>query len=521
MKILYAEWMKELDARAIHEIGIPSIVLMENASQATARVIARTFPQPEYKNALIIVGKGNNGGDGIACGRILWQKGYGVEFILLSAPNQLNPDPKTNFQIIKNLNLTFRILKTDNDLRKRLEQYNPQDTFIIDSIFGTGINQPINDDFYSPLIRLVNESGFKTVSIDVPSGLSENFLPDQSDHIRAAHTVTFLCPKISHFYPDGNKYCGNLEIVDIGIPRSLLENEKYYIQLIQPEDFKTLLKTREIDSHKGHYGHCLNISGSLEKPGAGILSSYAILRAGAGLCTIATDEQNRTLAVQAHPEIMTLLYKKLDDIIKRLDEFNCILMGPGLGNTKQTYDMTTRFIQYAKVPIILDADSINIFQMGKDFLKVKRDFPIILTPHPGEFSRLTGISIKEIQKNRIRLSREFAADYNVVVILKGHHTVIATPQGRVFINETGNAGMASAGSGDVLAGLISGMIAQFYNHHDLDTILQAAVFLHGFAADLAARQTGEIGLTATDILNFIPRAFINLNEFKTQFPFSG
>ena len=521
MKILYSDWMKELDAQAIKEIGIPSIVLMENASRAAARVFSRIFPFPEYKNILIIVGKGNNGGDGIAAGRILWQKGYDVDIILLSTPEKLNPDPAINFQIIKNIPLKYQKLETTGELRKKLEHYNHHDTFIIDAIFGTGISQPIKDDFYSPLIKTINESPFKTASIDVPSGLSEHFLPDQGEHILADLTVTFQCPKISHIYPDGNTICGRLEIVDIGIPRSLLDSDDFYVRLIQPPDFADILKLRKIDSHKGHYGHCLNISGSLEKPGAGILSSYAILRAGAGLCTIATQEQNRTLAVQSHPEIMTLAYDKLDDITRRLDEFNCILMGPGLGNSKQTYDMTTRFLQYARVPVVLDADSINIFEMGKEFLKVKRDYPVILTPHPGEFSRLTGISAQEIQKNRIRLSREFASDYNVYVILKGHHTVIATPRGHIYVNETGNAGMATAGSGDVLSGLVAGMIAQFATHQKLETILQAAVFMHGFAGDLAVRQTGEIGLTASDILNSIPRAFTHINEFKTQFPFRG
>jgi NAD(P)H-hydrate epimerase len=183
--------------------------------------------------------------------------------------------------------------------------------------------------------------------------------------------------------------------------------------------------------------------------------------------------------------------------------------------------MTTRFLQFARVPVVLDADSINIFEMGKDFLKVKREFSIIMTPHPGEFSRLTGIPVQKIQKNRIGLSRKFAADYNVYLILKGHHTVIATPRGDIYINETGNAGMATAGSGDVLSGLVSGMITQFTGGQDLETILQAAVFIHGFAGDLAVKQTGEMGLTASDILNSIPRAFTHINEFKTQFPFSG
>ncbi len=520
MKLLLSSWMKEIDSRAINDIGIPSIILMENASRAAANFFSAKFPSTKYKNVAVVVGKGNNGGDGLASGRILGQKGYQVEFFLISSPDNYNPDPKINYEIIKNLKLKYTILRDGQELKKKLNHCNPADTFIIDALFGTGINQPVQDDFYSPIIKSINESGLKVASIDVPSGISEHFLPPEGDHVIADATVTFQCPKLSHLYPDGNKFCGQIQVVDIGIPHSLLDNPDYYIQFIHPASFRELFKKREIDTHKGHYGHCLNISGSLGKPGAGILSSYAILRSGAGLCTIAAEKENRTLAVQSHPEIMTLTYKGLDEIIQRLDEFNCILMGPGLGNTRQTYDLTTRFIQYVKVPLILDADAVNIFEMGKEFLKVKRDFPIILTPHPGEFSRVTGVSIQDIQKNRIQMSRDFAREYNVYLILKGHHTIIATPEGNIYVNETGNAGMATAGSGDVLSGIITGMISQFHIDFSLDQILQAAVFIHGFAGDLASDRVGEMGVTASEILKYVPEAIIKCDDFKTHFPYT-
>jgi hydroxyethylthiazole kinase-like uncharacterized protein yjeF len=521
MKLLTSRWMKELDSRAIDEIGIPSIVLMENASRGAADVFARYFPEDQYRKAIILVGKGNNGGDGLATGRMLWQKGYDVEFILLSPPEKLKPDPKINFNIVKELNLAFRVVNSINEIKEILKAGCVHDTFLVDAIFGTGINQPVHEPFLSPLFALLNASGFKIAAIDIPSGLSDNFLPEEGDHLKADVTATFQCPKIAHIFPDGNSSCGKLEVVDIGIPKTLIENDSYYVRIISADEFGELFRERAIEAHKGNFGHCLNVSGSIEKPGAGILSSVAILKSGAGLCTIAVSAENRTVAVQSHPEIMILLYEKLDDIIQKMGEFNCVLMGPGLGNTKKTYEMTVEFIQYAGMPIVLDADSINIFEMGKEFLKVKRDFPIILTPHPGEFSRLTGFSIAKIRGNRIGLSRDCAMDYRVYLVLKGHHTVIATPDGKVYINETGNAGMATAGSGDVLAGLITGLIGQFYPAQSLEKILQAAVFVHGFAGDLAKEHTGEMGLMASDILEYIPSAFLYCDDFRTQFPFSG
>jgi NAD(P)H-hydrate epimerase len=520
MKVMFSSWMKELDRKAINDIGIPSIVLMENASKGAADFFAEEFPIKSFKNVVVIVGKGNNGGDGLAVGRILSQKGYQVEFILLSASEKFNPDPKINFQIVKNLNLKYSEVAEPDELNAKLQAFCGHNTFIIDAIFGTGGDKPITDPFYSGIIQIMNNSGLKIASIDIPSGLSESFLPQEGAHINADATATFQCLKVSHIYPDGNKYCGKIRIINIEIPFKLLENKDYYLHLIQADDFKTLLKEREIDSHKGHYGHSLNVSGSIEKPGAGILSSYAVLKSGAGLCTLAVSPENRTIAVQSHPEVMTLIYQKINDIIERLEEFNCVLMGPGLGNNNKTYDITTKLIQYARVPVVLDADSVNVFQVGKEFFKNERETPIVLTPHPGEFSKLTGLSVQEIQKNRIIRSREFAIEYNVHVVLKGHHTLIASPDGQVFINQSGNAGMATAGSGDVLAGMITGMISQFGKTHNLKLILQAAVFFHGFASDLAVEKVGEMALTASDILDYISEAFLKCDDFNTPFPFS-
>lgn len=527
MKILYSQWMQELDTQTINGIGIPSIVLMENASKGAADFFAAEFPLNRYKQVIVVAGKGNNGGDGFAAGRILVQKGYQVEFILLSDPEKLNPDPKINFNILKNLRLKYTIVDGENQvqkIRKIFDTYHPGDTFIIDAIFGTGLNKPVRPGFYSEIIRLINHSPFKIAAMDIPSGLSDAFLPEEGSHVKADVTATFQTLKTALLHPDGNNHCGKIRIIDIGIPDYLIENRKYYIHLIEPANFKDLLKNREVDTHKGTYGHSLTICGSIEKPGAGILSSFAVLKSGAGLCTAAVCFENRTLPASVHPELMTLVYKKHTDLLHRLKEFNAILIGPGLGTSEQTADIVSLVLAHAQAPVVLDADALNVLgeEKQKVILKRSRQQPVILTPHPGEFSRLTGTSIPEIKKDRMGISKSFAEEFNVYVILKGHHTLIANPGGEIYVNPTGNPGLATAGSGDVLSGMITGMISQLINrnHDSLDRILQAAVFLHGYAGDLAVRETGEISLTATDITRFIPQAFRHLDDYQTPFPFS-
>ena len=247
-----------------------------------------------------------------------------------------------------------------------------------------------------------------------------------------------------------------------------------------------------------------------------------MIKSGAGLCTAAVCNENRTTAVSQHPEIMTLIYKTKKDLLPNLKNFNSIMAGPGLGVNQDTLDIITLLIQQTNVPLVLDADALTVLQGSLKKLNRNRKDPLIITPHPGEFSRLTGLSIPEILRDRFEISRTFAIKNNVYVILKGHHTIIATPEGNVYLNPTGNPGMASAGSGDVLSGILTGMICQFFNKFSLDPILQAAVFIHGYAGDLAAEVKGEISLTAGDILDFIPNTFMALqtNGHRTTFIFS-
>ncbi|MCI0471214.1 MAG: NAD(P)H-hydrate dehydratase [Candidatus Aminicenantes bacterium] len=520
MKLLCSAWMQELDEETIKRIGIPSIVLMENAAQGAAAFFIEEFPGAVYRNVVVVIGKGNNGGDGIAVGRILHQKGYRVEFVLLVSPGRLNPDPAVNFAIIKNLNLHYSAIGSADELGVILNRYSAHDTFLVDAIFGTGIAKPVEAGLYADVIKTMNNSAFKIAAIDIPSGLSESFLPGTGEQIDAAATAALQSLKITHIYPDGNKYCGKTRIIDIGIPREFFDRDKYYIELIMPAHFKHLFQPREIDTHKGHYGHALNICGSLDKPGAGILSSYSALKVGAGLSTAAVCFENRTAAVTAHPEVMTLIYRENSDLAKRAAEFDAVLIGPGLGNTEATLAIVKTMIEHSRGPLVLDADALNVLQDRTGILKQPRDFPLVITPHPAEFSRIGSLPMKKILEDRIGVSRDFAGEYDVFVILKGHHTIIAAPTGQVYINQSGNPGMATAGSGDVLAGMLAGMIAQFGRKHKLDIILQAAVFVHGYAGDLAAANLGETSLTAADIIAHIPAAIKDLDAYKSPFQFS-
>ena len=515
MKVFRSTWMKELDDETSGRIGLPSFILMERAANGAAEFFRREFPRGRYPNAVVVAGKGNNGGDGIAIGRMLHQRGYRVEWALLSPADRLSPDAAANLSIIRNLGLRITEIGNVEEWQEFLRRYLPGDTLLIDAVFGTGITEPLRQGTYADIIRSMNGSGFPIAAVDIPSGLSESFLPEEGVYIQADVTATFGGLKLALLYPDGNKHCGKIALIDIGIPRELTVNPRYNIEIIAPEAFSGLLVPRAIDGHKGDYGHVLGVVGSREKPGAGILSIYAALRVGAGLATAAIPAADRHLYVQSHPEIMTIPFKTPAELKGKLDDFDCLFAGPGLGRTDRTFKLVSSLIQNARAPLILDADALNVLEKKDSLLKTNRRYPIVLTPHPGEFSRLTGLTSERILRDRINLSLEFAGRWNVFLILKGHHTVIATPEGRAYLNQTGNAGMATAGSGDVLTGMIAGLVSQFYRKRSMDEILQAAVFMHGYAGDRATRKHGEMSLVASDIVNFIAESFLKIHEFRS------
>jgi hydroxyethylthiazole kinase-like uncharacterized protein yjeF len=517
MNILLNAWMRAVDSAAIDRYGIPSIVSMENAAKTSTAFFAAEFPRNRFPDCLVLAGKGNNGGDGLAIGRLLLERGYGVRFLLLAPPDQLSPDARANYDIIRGLDRDIEIIASTTKLKKILAACDANETFLVDAVFGTGLARPLAPGPYAEAIAAVNRSGIPVAAVDIPSGLGEGFAPEAGIHIQARVTAALHSLKWAHLNPDGSPDCGKIRVLDIGIPKDLENDKEHYIRLTEPADFKVLLARRKAAAHKGAFGHALVVAGSGEKPGAGILASYAALKAGAGLCTAAVSMRNRDLYVLAHPEVMTLTFEKPEELSGRLNGFSCVLAGPGMGNRLSTLKTVSLLLKESRQPVILDADAINVLQGQTGLLEPRASRPLVLTPHPGEFARLTAKTIKEVQGDRLGLAREFAMKHKVFLVLKGHHTLTATPAGRVWVNQTGNPGMATAGSGDVLGGMIAGLVAQFHPQQPMEMILAAAVFLHGFAGDLAARQTGEMGLTAGDIIAFIPKSVLKINGFHSPF----
>jgi NAD(P)H-hydrate epimerase len=517
MLILLNAWMRAIDNAAINNCGIPSIVLMENAARASAAFFAAEFPRNRFPECLLLAGKGNNGGDGLAIGRLLLERGYGVRVLLLAPPDQLTPDAKTNYELLRGLGCNIEIIASSAKLKKILAVCDPGETFLVDALFGTGLDRPLDPGLLAETIDAINSSGLPVAAVDIPSGLGESFPPEAGIHIRARVTAALHSLKWTHLNPDGNPDCGRIRVLDIGIPKDLEDNKEHYIHLAGPADFRVLLARRKAAAHKGAFGHALVVAGSGEKPGAGILASYAALRTGAGLCTAAVPPLNRDLVVLAHPEIMTLPFEKPEELSGKLNDFSCVLAGPGMGNRLSTLKIVSLLLKETRQPIILDADALNVLQGQTGLLQTSGLRPLVLTPHPGEFARLTGKTIKNVQEYRLALAREFALKHKVFLVLKGHHTLTATPEGRIWVNQTGNPGMATAGSGDVLGGMIAGLVAQFHPQQPMEMILAAAVFLHGYAGDLAAHQTGEMGLTASDIVDFIPKSVLKINGFHSPF----
>jgi len=519
MKILLSDWMRKLDSDAIDRIGIPSTVLMENAASGTAEFIKYQFPKTAYPDILTVVGPGNNGGDGITVARKLFAAGYKIQIVCLTDPDKYKGDPLINFNIIRNIGISFEYITEISSFKNILSAYNCNNSLIVDAIFGTGLIRPVKDSYFAEVIDNINLSGIKVASVDLPSGLSEKFASSEGSNITAEITSTFQTLKISHLFPDTIEASGKIKIIDIGIPEMLLDKKDYYIELITKDNVKPVFTTSHKGDHKGVYGHSLIIAGSDDKPGAAIMASISSLRSGAGLVTCASALNDIEVIAGANPEIMVLNDLTPEKLISEISGFNVVLAGPGMGINSYTKIVVEGLLKESKKPLILDADALNIMEGDSDILKRKIDAPVILTPHPKEFSRISGYNISEIVEAPYKFARNFSMEFNVYLILKGHRTIISTPDGKVFVNQTGNSGMATAGSGDVLSGIISGLIARNLHIIDMETILKASVFIHGFAGDLAKQNIGEVGMTATDIVKYLPEAIKRIDDFKTEFFF--
>jgi len=501
MKILKVNDIREGDAFTIKNEPISSIDLMERAANNCTIWIMDNYES--NRSFSIFAGPGNNGGDGLVIARILHKNNYKVKVFIVEYTHNYSDDFRINLERLEALNIDIQILNKDkNDFQLEKTE------IIIDSIFGSGLSRSITG-FTAKIINQLNEQN-SIISIDIASGLKSDEIDSSKNPIiiRPTHTLSIAFPKLAFFLAENERYVGNWHNIDIGIHPQYIYDVKEFAHYILKESVKPMLKNRSKYSHKGSYGHALIIAGSYGKMGAAILASKAALRTGLGLLTTHIPKSGVNILQTAIPEAMLSLDENEKHYSKNneLAIYNAIGVGPGLGTSKESQHALKILIQNTSMPMVIDADALNILSENKTWLAF---LPAnsILTPHPKEFERLAGKSSDSLE--RIKKQKEFSTKYNVIVVLKGANTSISYPDGQLFINSTGNPGMATAGSGDVLTGIITSLLAQNYNPL-LGTIL--GVYLHGLAGDFAALKLGFESLIANDIIENIADAFINIQE---------
>jgi NAD(P)H-hydrate epimerase len=513
MRVLNAAQMRDADRRAIEDIGIPSLVLMENAGRQTVAAIEAIYPDLSDRQVAVLCGRGNNGGDGFVVARTLIQRGVDVSVFLIGTVAEVRGDARVNLEILGRLGLTVAEVSDSQAWELHFSEVSDC-TLIVDAIFGTGLNAPLAGHIES-IVTDINASGIPVVAIDLPSGLSADTHEPIGPAIEAGLTVTLAAPKLPLVLPPGEALAGDIVIADIGIPLEVIDAvDGPRVELLTRGAMRELITPRTADSHKGDYGRVLIVAGSRGKTGAAHLSAVGALRSGAGLVTVATPASVLPIVAAMAPEYMT---EPLDEAVNGLDADgidrlleiagDVVALGPGLGRAEGTREFVQQFVDRATMPLVLDADALNAFAGDPDRLSGREGRDVIITPHPGEMARLVGMSTDEVQASRLEIARNFAVAHHVYVVLKGHRTLIATPDEKVFINPTGNPGMATGGTGDVLTGMIAGWLAQLL---DAEAACKLAVYLHGMAGDLAEADEGEVSLTATDLAGHIGDAVMEL-----------
>ena len=513
MRVLTAAQMREADRRTIEEIGIPSLVLMENAGRQVVAAIEAVHSDLVERDVAVLCGPGNNGGDGFVVARTLLQRNVGVSVFLIGRVAEVRGDARTNLEILGRLGLTVVEIADSGAWELHFSEISDC-TLIVDAIFGTGLNAPLTG-LMETVVADVNGSGIPIVSIDLPSGLAADSHQPIGDSIEAGMTVTLAAPKISLVLPPAETRAGDIVIADIGIPGDVIQSlDGPRVDLLTRSAMRELVTPRQPDTHKGDYGHVLVIAGSRGKTGAAHLAAMGALKSGAGLVTVATPTCCLPIVAALGPEYMTEGIDErpdgLDpDAVDRVLEMarDVVVLGPGLGQGPSTQLFIKALVDRATMPLVIDADGLNAFRDDPDRLAGREGRDVIITPHPGEMARLVGMSTDEVQSSRLEIARNFAAAHHLYVILKGHRTLIATPDEKVFINPTGNAGMATGGTGDVLTGMIAAWLAQLL---DAEAACKLAVYLHGMAGDLAEADEGEVSMTAGDVAGHLGDAIMEL-----------
>jgi len=506
MKIVTAAEMRAIDRATSERFGVPSLTLMENAGAAVADHVLSHYAAAQ--RIVVFCGKGNNGGDGFVAARLLHQEGKTVQVILLTDPVELRGDAAIMFGKLPAPAIAVHSseeLKTD---RARLAL--PADLYL-DAILGTGFKPPVSG-LYAEAIAIMNARQTPVISVDIPSGADADAMRPQSGAIaRSDGVVTFTAPRPAHVF--SSLTTGSTYVADIGSPQEAIVSS-LQLNVITARDVAPLLAPRPVDSNKGKYGHVLVIGGSEGKAGAAAMAGMAVLRSGAGLSTVAIPKSVLATVAGFHPELMTERLSETaagaisGSALTRLYELangkTVLAIGPGLSRDAEAAATARTLVAKCQIPIVVDADGLNAFEGCVDDLSGK-DRSLVITPHPGEMARLAGCTTADVQADRLGVARKFAREHDLIVVLKGHRTLVVRPDGEAWVNTTGNPGMSTGGTGDILTGMVAGMMAQHSGNIFLAVV--GAVHLHGLAGDVMRESVGEHSLVATDLLRGLPEAF--------------
>lgn len=511
LKVAIPDEMREIEKITIQKYGIPGMVLMENAAIRVVERILEQYTDIKQKGAVVICGTGNNGGDGLAIARHLYQREIPIQVVIIGWRKDIREDALNNLTILEKI---YDNIQYANDIEgwERCVPFICRSEILIDAIFGTGLNRNVTG-IAAVAIQWMAESHLPVVAVDMPSGIDGSNGKIQGAAVRANHTITFSYPKVGQLLYPGRDYAGVLHIEEISIPHNL--SDTIIREVLEKKDLARMITPRSRNTHKGDYGKVCIIAGSKDLTGAGAMTAQAAARTGSGLVTLGVPASLSPIYQSKLTEVMvfpltdiegSLTCDSMNDIHHLLKEKDVLAIGPGLGKRFALHEIFRNIMSRYDIPIVIDADGLN--HICQDINKFKNmNKRIIVTPHPGEMARLTGLSTAQIVDDPINIAQKYAVEWNVVIVLKGSTTIIAAPSGEVTFNLTGNPGMATGGSGDVLTGIIVGLLAQGFTLYDAARV---GCYIHGAAGDACAKVNGEYGMLAGDLIQYLP---IVLKEF--------
>ena len=517
MKLVTGTQMASVDRKAIEELKVPGLDLMENAGRAAFRVAIEMLKGAREKKVVVVCGRGNNGGDGLVVARLLAKEGTKVSVFLLGEREKVKGDAKVNLRRAEQVGVPVDELTGPEGLA-RLERALSTADLVVDAIFGTGFKGKA-EGLPAEAISSINSSGKPVLSVDLPSGVEADTGKVHGPAVRAERTVTFGLPKFGQAFHPGKSHCGVLEVADIGFPEEALDSVQGVAEWATEDEVRAKLPERPPTAHKGTCGKVAVVAGSVGFTGAAALTAMAALRTGSGLVYLGTPKSLNDILEVKLTEVITrplpevrnrrcLALRAAGEVYRLLEETDVLAMGPGLGTYRETVELVARVVRRLRKPGVLDADALNALSKDPSPL-LEREAPLVLTPHPGELSRLIGVPVPEITSDPLGYAREAASRFRSVVVLKGAPTVTATPEGQAYVNPTGNEGMATGGAGDVLTGVIASLIGQGLSPEDAAWV---GAYIHGLAGDLARDEKGVHGMVAGDILDKVPEVIKRLSR---------